>query len=57
MAKVTFHERFDYRPTPSVWITYQPGTRDDVPRQAADQAVAEGKAVEVKATRRRKLAE
>lgn len=56
MAKVTFHERFDYRPTPSTWITYQPRTYDNVPRKAADKAVEEGKAVEVKAARRRKSA-
>lgn len=55
MAKVTFTERFDYRPSPNVWITYRAGeTREDVRREAADQAIAEGKAVEVKAPRRRK---
>lgn len=54
MAKVTFIERFDYRPTPNTWITYRAGeTRDDVPRKAADQAIAEGKAREHKETRRR----
>lgn len=54
MAKVTFHERFDYRPNRSTWITYDAGrTYDNVPRKAADEAVALGKAKEDKAPRRR----
>lgn len=57
MAKVTFTERFDYRPAPNVWITYPAGaTREDVRREAADQAIAVGKAVEHKTPRRRRNA-
>lgn len=55
MAKVTFTQRFDYRPNRSTWITYSAGqTYDNVPRKAADEAVALGKAKEDKAPRRRK---
>lgn len=55
MAHVRFTARFDYRPTPNVWITYREGEeRTDVPRAAADRAVAEGKAREIKASRTRK---
>ncbi len=56
MAKVTFTQRFDYRPQPDTWITYEAGrTYDNVRRAAADQAIAEGRATEDKAVRRRKL--
>jgi hypothetical protein len=43
MPKVTFTERFDYRPTPNIWITYQPGAYDGVKREAIEQATAQGK--------------
>jgi hypothetical protein len=57
MAHVKFTARFDYRPNANTWITYRAGEdRTDVPRAACDQAVAEGKAVEVKTARRRKAA-
>lgn len=57
MAKMTFTERFDYRPTRSTWITYNAGqTYDNVPRRAANEAMAEGKAYEDAETRRRPLA-
>lgn len=47
MARVTFTERYDHRPSPNVWITYYAEKfYPDVPRSAADDAIAKGKAWE-----------
>lgn len=46
MARVTFHERFDYRPRPGVVVAYKPGSYT-VRRDCADQAIAKGVAAEI----------
>lgn len=56
MAKITVSEPFDYSPRPNVVLAYKPGTYT-VKRECADHAVAAGKAVEIKAHRRRKAPE
>lgn len=48
MARVKFTADFDYRPTPSVTIAYLAGMEQTVKRECADQAIAAGKAEEVK---------
>lgn len=53
MARVRFTHDFDYRPTPLSTIAYKAGMELTVRRECADQAVAEGKAKEVKAPRKR----
>lgn len=52
MARVRFTADFDYRPTKVSTIAYKKGMVETVRRECADQAVAEGKAVELKPLRR-----
>lgn len=53
MARVTFTADFDYKPTPRVLFAYKAGDIKTVKRDCADAAIAAGRAVEVKAPRRR----
>lgn len=48
MARVQFFQPFDYSPKINVILAYGVGIYDDVKRACADQAIAEGKAVELK---------
>ncbi|TWF53262.1 hypothetical protein [Neorhizobium alkalisoli] len=54
MAWVRFTEDFDFRPTRSSLIAYRAGMQLSVRRACADQAIAAGKAVTVKAPARKK---
>lgn len=49
MARVRFKDDFDYRPTGGKTIEYKAGMELTVRRECADEAIAAGKAVEVKA--------
>lgn len=55
--RVRFIERFDYRPTPGSVVAYKAGWEGRVPREAAAQALAAGKAVEIGSARRPATAE
>lgn len=48
MARVKFTEDFDYHPTSNVTVAYLAGMDQTVKRDCADQAIAAGKAEEVK---------
>lgn len=48
MARVRFTHEFDYKPTSQSTIGYKAGMELTVKRECADQAVAAGKAVEVR---------
>lgn len=52
MAIVRFTADFDYRPTKVCTIAYKKGMVETVRRECADQAVAEGKAIEMKPLRK-----
>lgn len=57
MARARFTADFDYRPTQQVVIAYRAGNEyGNMKREAVDQAVAAGKAVEIKAARQVKPA-
>lgn len=45
--KVRFREDFDYRPTPACTIAYKAGMVETVKRACGEDAVAQGKAVEI----------
>lgn len=48
MARIRFTRDFDYKPTSQSTIGYKAGMELTVKRECADQAVAAGKAVEVR---------
>ncbi len=48
MARVKFTDDFDYRPTANVTYAYLANTEHTVKRECADQAIAVGKAHEIK---------
>lgn len=48
MARVRFTGDFDYRPTGGKTIEYKAGMELTVRRECADEAIAGGKAIEVK---------
>lgn len=48
MARVKFTHDFDYRPTTNTVIAYLAGMEQTVKRDCADQAIAAGKAHEIK---------
>lgn len=54
MARVRFFKDFDYRPTGNSLTAYIAGMEETVKRECADQAIAEGKAVELPAATRGK---
>lgn len=47
MARVRFIDDFDYKPTPMSTIAYKAGMEMTVKRECADEAIANGKAVEI----------
>ncbi len=47
MARVRFLDDFDYKPTPMSTIAYKAGMEMTVKRECADEAIANGKAVEI----------
>ena len=53
MANVTFTANFDYKPNRNTVIAYKSGWTGAVRRECANQAIAAGKAYELKAPRRR----
>lgn len=46
MARVRFLEDFDFRPTGNSLVAYLAGMEETVKRKCADEAIAQGKAVE-----------
>jgi hypothetical protein len=56
MARVTFTQDFDYKPTPRLLYAYKAGSTCTVKRECADAAIAAGKAFERKPPSRRKPA-
>lgn len=53
MARVTFTQDFNFKPTPRKWLTWKAGETQTVKRAVADAAIAAGKAKEVKVPRRK----
>lgn len=49
MARVRFTADFDYKPTSQVTVAYLAGMEKTVKRECADQAIAQGKAEEIRA--------
>jgi hypothetical protein len=47
-VRVRFKENFDYKPTRQSTVAYKAGMELTVKRECAEQAIAAGKAVEVK---------
>lgn len=48
--RVRFTENFDYKPTSQSTIAYKAGMEETVRRECGEQAIAAGKAREVKST-------
>jgi hypothetical protein len=56
MARARFTDDFDYRPTQQSVIAYRAGNEyRNMKREAVDQAVAAGKAVEIRSRRAAKI--